>query len=72
MTVSRAALAVGDGALEAGLLIGREGEVAGDAGGAKVVSGAGEAVGDVAHDAGSGGTYCQIVGASRAEIVGAA
>ena len=51
LTISRAALAVRDGTLEAGLLIRRKCEVAGDAGGTKVVSGACQAVGDVASDA---------------------
>lgn len=61
MIISSAALTVGDGALEAGLLIRRKGEVAGDAGGTKVVCGAGHAVGDVAGDARSGGTNSQVV-----------
>lgn len=63
LTISRAALTVRDGTLEASLLIGRECEVAGDTGGTEVVSGAGQAVGDVAGDARSCGTNGQVVGA---------
>ena len=63
MIISSAALTVGDGTLEAGFLIGRECEVAGDAGGTEVVGRAGHAVGDVTGDARSGGTNGQVVGA---------